>query len=248
MAIAIEVYQWSSAEFPREHAVVYTSVNDKSKFSIFRTSVNPEKVLVRLADSFCDDHPIRVNVELIAERDNNGYFNYRVVRLVEAGFSDSRSSIHYDKVNLVSKFWETRLCSFTVGPGINKKIWGVRHEYPFGLRKDTGFYVEITCHKEKGLSAQHRGPFKSLHPETLLGIRREIYGEPPTSINEFVESEFIGNEYMLFQGEGRGNSATEASARVTVNNTAAQFQGNGNGSRYQNCYVVMNHKASKATN
>jgi len=190
-------------------------------------------------------------MELIAERDNKGYFNYGVVRVVEAGTSDSRSSINYDKVKFFSKLCEKRVCVYVVDPGVNKKDWTVTHAYPRGLRTDTGFYVDITCHKLKGLSAQHRGPFKFPYPEILLVIRREINGEPPTSMNAFVESEFIGNEYILFQGEGRGNSATEASVqgtRVTVNNTAAEFQGNGNGSRYQNCYVVMNHKASKATN
>jgi len=256
--LEIELYKWSSAEYPQEYAVVYTCINDKSKFSIFRLSVRPEKVLLRLADCLCDDHPVRVHMELIAERDNNyGYFNYRLVRVVEAGTTYSPSSTNDDKVSFGTiMFCQKRVSVYYVTlPGVNKMTWKVEHYCSQGLRMELGFYVNIECHKVNGLSVTFRGPFKlnilRLNTESLLErstpqIQRQVNGEPPKYINAFVESAFTGNEYILLQAEGRGNSGgTEASVqgtRVTVNNTAARFQGNGNGSSYEKCFVVMNYK------
>jgi len=260
--LEIEVYKWSSAEYAQEYAVVYTCINDKSKFSIFRLSVRAEKVLLRLADCLCDDHPIRVHMELIAERDNNyGYFNYRLVRVVEAGTTYSPPSNHGDEVRFITILCHKRASSYSVTPpGVNKVTWKVEHSCSQGFITEVSFHVNIECHKVNGLSVKFRGPFKFKAPriitESLLErstpqIQRQVNGEPPKYINAFVESAFTGKEYILFQGEGRGNGGTEASVqgtRVTVNNTAAQFHGNGNGSRYENCHVVMKYKAPKGTN
>jgi len=241
--LEIEVYKWSSAEYAQEYAVVYTCINDKSKFSIFRLSVRAEKVLLRLADCLCDDHPIRVHMELIAERDNNyGYFNYRLVRVVEAGTTYDPSSTNDDKVSFITILCHKRASSFSVTrPGENKMTWKVEHSSCCqGFLAELSFHVNIECHKVNGLWVKFRGPFKFKAPriitESLLErstphIQRQVNGEPPKSINAFVESAFTGNE------------SSAQGTRVTVNNTAAQFHGNGNGSSYEKCFVVMNYKA-----
>ncbi|WVY93898.1 hypothetical protein V8G54_032986 [Vigna mungo] len=248
--LEIELYKWSSAEYPQEYALVYTCVNDKSKFSIFRMSVRAEKVLLRFADSLCDDHPIRVNMELSAERDNNyGYFKYRLVRVVEAGTIYAPPSNHGDNVSFFTIFCQKRVSAYSVTPpGVNTMTWKVMHSYSQGIKMSMSFHVNIECHKIDGLSVKFRGPFKLRFPgfvtENLLErstpeIQREVHGEPPKPIIAFVESAFTGTEYILVPGEGR---ASVQGTKVTVNNSG-NFRGNGNGSRYDHCRVFMNYKA-----
>ncbi|KAG2394760.1 hypothetical protein LR48_Vigan09g098800 [Vigna angularis] len=254
--LEIELYKWSSAEYPQEYAIVYTCVNDKSKFSIFRMSVRAEKVLLRFADRLCDDHPIRVNMELIAERDNKyGYFKYRLVRVVEAGTTYSPpTSFDGGNVSFFTIFCQKRVSFYSVTPpGVNTMTWKVRHSYSQGIKMDMNFHVNIECHKIDGLSVKFRGPFKFKFPgfftESLLErstpeIQREVHGEPPKPIIAFVESGFIGNEYILVPGERRGSVQ---GTKVTVNNTG-NFQGIGNGCRFDNCNVHMEYKAPKPKN
>jgi len=49
----IEVYKWSSSEFAEEYALVYTSLDDASKTTSLRFSVNADMVLCRVADNMC---------------------------------------------------------------------------------------------------------------------------------------------------------------------------------------------------
>lgn len=269
-----ERYKWSSEEFPQETALKYTPVSDKSKFSIFRLSVRPEKVLLRLADTLCHDHPVRLHMELTAER-HNGYFNPRLVRVVVEGVN-TLSDLDVNALGAHTHFsysCVSRSCNYHVSKGesffgnffgsvVSDMTWEVFHTYELSMKTLLRFYVNIECHKVTGLSAMFRGPFKFKVPafvtESMIQrstpvIQREVNGEPPKAINAFLESEFTGKQYILFQQEGKlGNSSTTQvvsgqGARVIVN-TDGNFHGNGNGSKYQNCSIVMNYEAAKGTN
>jgi len=83
----MEVHKWSSAAFPVEYALTSSSHTEQSKRSIFRLRVNPEMVLLRLAESVCDHPVLLFHMELSAQRDNINCFNLRKVRVVVDGTS-----------------------------------------------------------------------------------------------------------------------------------------------------------------
>ncbi|RDX75099.1 hypothetical protein CR513_45065, partial [Mucuna pruriens] len=231
-----ELYQWSSEEYPKEYAVIYTSVTDKSKFCIFRLSVKPEKLQLRVADILCHSHPVRFHMEVTAERDN-GLFNLRVVRVVEAGTSQSQTSIK-DKL-IFDYFCESRACVFGVdrrgsmSSSDTNRNWEVVHSYAVGYKTDIKLYVVIKCDKMTGLSAEFRGPFKCeglitfLIPKTGSLIQREVKGEPPKHISAIVDSVFTGKQFVLFN-QGKGNNLAEASLEGQHINNSGNFIGNGN--------------------
>jgi len=57
--VKIDLYKWSSSEFPQEYALVYTSLDDPSRTTTLRFSVNTDMVLCGVADHMCKDHPAR---------------------------------------------------------------------------------------------------------------------------------------------------------------------------------------------
>ncbi|RDX86874.1 hypothetical protein CR513_31734, partial [Mucuna pruriens] len=225
--LTFELYQWSSEEYPKEYAVIYTSVTDKSKFCIFRLSVKPEKLQLRVADLLCHSHPVRFHMEVTAERDK-GLFDYRVVRVVEAGTSQSQTFFK----DIFNYFCEKRVCGFDVdrpgwkyGSAINMN-WEVWHTYTVGYKTNIRLYVDIDCDKMTGLSAKFRGPFKCegfiifLEERSGSLIQREVKGKPPEHVSTIVDSVFTGKQFVLFN-KGKGSSLGEASHQ-------GNFIGNGN--------------------
>ncbi|RDX90632.1 hypothetical protein CR513_27483, partial [Mucuna pruriens] len=227
--LVFDQYQWSSKEFSKEYAVIYTSVTDKSKFCIFRLSVKPEKVQFRVADFLCHSHPVRFHMEVTAERDN-GLFNFAVVRVVESGTSQSQT--HFKDNLLFNYFCEKRSCDFDVESHGRKYSsdtnmnWEVMHWYTLGYKTNIRLNVDIECNKITGLSAKFRGPFKCegmitfLLEESDSLIEREVKGEPPKHISAIVDSVFTGKQFVLFN-KGKGNNLAEASQQ-------GFFFGNGN--------------------
>lgn len=233
--LRIELYKWSSVEFPQEHALIYTSLTDKSNFSIFRLSVKPEKVLFRLADSLCDNHPVRLHTEVTAERNNYGSFNFRVVRIVEAGTNNQAKTPLFDEA-CFDYHCERKVCSFHVGRRTGMLgSWRVDHWYKVDFKTYFTFKVNIVCDKVTGLSAKFKGPFRSefgqFDEESGSLIQCQVNGEPPKHINSIVQSMFTGNQYILFK-QGKGNTLIddddEESKMVVINNSGT-FYGNHNG-------------------
>ncbi|KOM52327.1 hypothetical protein LR48_Vigan09g098600 [Vigna angularis] len=253
-------YKWSSVEFSRESSLIYTPLFDKSKLSIFRLSVSSERVLIRLADSLCDDHPVRsLYVEITAERNNNnkGCFNFGVVRVVEDGACGQTVRDTEQFTNLCGK----KSCFYGVmrksGSGnLNseeKKVtwWEVVHSYKVTLTSHVRYSVMIKCDEVRGLCAEFIGPFKCEGQVSREGLLKQcsadslvrlsdVKGKPPKALNAFVESGFTGKEYILFKPE-------EKARRVKIINTDANFNGSGNGSEYRNCNIIMKYEA-KGTN
>ncbi|RDX61110.1 hypothetical protein CR513_60688, partial [Mucuna pruriens] len=224
----VELYKWSSAEFPREYALTYTSFVDKSIFSISRLSVNRERVLLRLADSLCHDHPARLHMELTAERDHSGIFNFGKVTVLVDGIPAEYISYRDDGV---STYFGGRYCndggarSTEIFGSVNKMSWEFSHLYKHSvtLRTKLSYYVNVGFDKMSGLSASLTSPV----PE-----EEEVNGEPPKPFKAACEREFRGREYVLFP---KGRCGGGASGQ-------GQFSGNGNGSTYQGCKVVMKYK------
>ncbi|WVY93899.1 hypothetical protein V8G54_032987 [Vigna mungo] len=70
--VKIELYKWSSSEFPQEYGLVYTSLDDAFKSSTLRLSVNTDMVLCRVAGDMCRNHQVRCHVKITAPRDSRG--------------------------------------------------------------------------------------------------------------------------------------------------------------------------------
>ncbi|KAK7333595.1 hypothetical protein VNO80_30370 [Phaseolus coccineus] len=239
--LSMELHKWSSAAFPEEYALVCTSHTDKSKLSIFRLRVNPEMVLLRLAESVCY-HPVRLfHMELSAQRDNMGCFNLGKVRVVVDGTSQLTQSKGKDSL---SDLCERKRCFYEVMRkvescgSVERVSWEFSHSYRVTLTAQIRYHVIIECDKEKGLRANIRGPFKC--EDQVLGakcvprplIQRVVNQEPSKAIRAFAESDFHGKEYILFHGasDKRG---------VIIDNTRALFHGNGNASEYKGCNIIM---------
>ncbi|TKY47021.1 hypothetical protein E2542_SST29075 [Spatholobus suberectus] len=226
----VELYKWSSAEFPEEYALTCTSRMDKSMFSVFRLSVKLEKVLLRLADSLCHDHPVRLHMEVIAERDVSGPFN---------GFKLCSTTAIVTAI--FSYNCERRVCGFDMTRHgrrfslVNKMTWEVTHSSVVGFDSKVRFIVNIQCDEVTGLSAEFRGPYKC---EDLLYVfeaksdspiqREVINGRPPKHVNAIVDTVFTGKQFILFM-EGKGNSLTDEEGKMVVINNSGTFNGNGNG-------------------
>lgn len=242
---SIDLYKWSSAKFPEKFALIYTSLNDKSKFSIFRLSINPERALLSLADALCNDHPVRsLHMEFTAERDNNGSFNLGLVRVVADGITSEQTvrdtEAHFDHIcGTKSCFFAVMRKGGNVNVGSQMITWDVLHSYNVSLTTHVRYYVNIECDKVTGLRAKFRGPFKcegQVLREGLLKqsegsslIQCKVSGKPKKAFCAFVKSEFAGKEYILFQQQGE---------RVNVFNSGS-FHGHGNGSNYKDCNIVM---------
>lgn len=235
--VMIDLHQWSSPEFHTELAVIYSSPIDNSRFSIFRLSSSQDRVLCRLADFLCDNHPLRLHMEVTAEKDHNGYFKFGSVRVVVEGIPAEFISLRHEGD---FNFLGGRGC-YCGGPrsaeifgSARKMVWEFFHWYGVRFRKIT-HHTFIECDKVIGLSAKLMGPVR---------LEEVIYGEPPKAMNDVVEREFEGREYILFQNEGKGKnsrSRTETSGQATrvIVNSGGHFKGHGNGSTYNHCNIVM---------
>ncbi|KAK7387163.1 hypothetical protein VNO78_27717 [Psophocarpus tetragonolobus] len=246
-----ELYKWSSAEFHKEYTFIYKSVTDESVFSIFRLSEEPKRMLLRLGDCMCEcdeKAALRLHMEVIAERDNIGSFNYRLGRVVTSGTTNFQSSLQ-DNVSFCFGSscveCERRRCFYSVKlPEQNcntGKNMSLKVEHTFDVAKThMNFFVDIECNKVTGLSAKFRGPFKLKYPFSLEQymqlnraapqIQRQVHAEPPKDFNVFFKSEFEGEEFILFKRQGKGSTITQApsgqATTVQIDNYGATFNGN----------------------
>ncbi|KAK8468489.1 hypothetical protein PHAVU_006G035600 [Phaseolus vulgaris] len=263
----MELHKWSSAAFPEEYALVCTSPFDKSKRSIFRLRVNPEMVLLRLAESVCDHHGVRLfHMELSAQRDNMDCFNLGKVRVVVDGTSPqtqskgtkyltlgacSPSASEYAGKDSLSDLCGRKSCFYEVmrkvesSGSVERVSWEFFHSYKVTLRSHIRYHVIIECDKETGLRANIRGPFQcdgpvlraECVPRSL--IQPVLTQEPSKAIRAFAESEFEGKEYILFHG------ASDKQC-VIIDNTRALFHGHGNASQYKDCNIIMQTVVGKS--
>ncbi|CAJ1964440.1 unnamed protein product [Sphenostylis stenocarpa] len=245
--VSLVLHKWSSAEFPEEYALVH--IIDNSKRSILRLRVNGERVVLRVAESVCDHHPVRLlHMEVTAQRDTINCFNFQQVRVVVDGTSQQTQSMGMgteswsDLCGRKSCFYEVTRKVGNIG-SVEKVSWEFFHSYTVFLITHIRYHVIIECDKERGLRANIRGPFKCEGPvlrDSLVTaecergslIQRVVEEEAAKDMRGFAESEFEGREYILFQG-----ASDEPS--VNIVNTGARFHGHANGSTFQGCEIVM---------
>lgn len=246
--VKVELYKWSSAEFPEEYALVYTSRDDDYSTSTFRLSANRHRVVCTLHDSLCEDEQIEVLTEVKAKRDDKGVFTFEALKV------DSDGEFK-EKENLEGSMFfnygcDKRNCVFMVyghdkiGHANKKKpTLVVSHLYIRPLKASLTFEVNIQCDKGKGLCVELCGPFKTkgiLDPERNgVHIDRKVFGEPPNSSDAIVRSEFKGEVYAIVSQGGQANNSNVPtfvmSGKGLVNNIGGNTLGNFNGSVFANC-------------
>ncbi|RDX93468.1 hypothetical protein CR513_24264, partial [Mucuna pruriens] len=237
--IKVELYKWSSSEFPQEYALIYTLLDDESKTSTFRLSVNTDKVLCRLTDNFCEDHPTQFQLKVTAERDHNGDYNFGQVLLGAKGTFQNRFVQHhflrfsYLCEKRTATYYMVRSIEQNVGRvNLKKTSWELCHSYDVGFKTELKCSVNVQCNKMKGLCVGFTGPYRYkglvFQKQDGLQIQREIRGEPPGALNANVATEFEEEEvYLLFQsGEGNQNGANMVSLQATglINNIDGHTQ------------------------
>jgi len=195
-------------------------------------------------------------VEITAEKDdnNNGCFNFGVVRVVADGTCEQTVRDTESFTNLCGKkscFYGVKRKSGSQNLGCAEKkvtCWEVLHSYNVTPTSHVRYSVMIKCDEVTGLSAEVRGPFQCEGQVWREGLLKqcssagslirlsEVKGKPPKAFNGFVESEFRGREYILFQRE-------EKARRIKIVNTGGSFHGNGTGSHYRHCNIIMKYEA-----
>ncbi|RDX65053.1 hypothetical protein CR513_56322, partial [Mucuna pruriens] len=238
--VKVELYKWSSSEFPQEYALIYTSLDDEFRTSTLRVSVNTDVVLCRHADNMCKHHPARFHMKVTAVRDNNGDCKFKEVIIVENGSGPNSAVV--DNYACLRYGCEDESGEFTVKSkdqnldrvNLEKTYWSFCHSYDIGIRRQLKYFVSIQCNKVTGLCVGFSGPlmYKGVVFEDELGLHSkcEVLGKPPKALIAKVESEFEGKLYIIFQrGKGDQNGETLPSAqatRLTNNiNTGGQAKG-----------------------
>ncbi|CAJ1964452.1 unnamed protein product [Sphenostylis stenocarpa] len=211
------LHKWSSAEFPEEYALVH--ITDNSKRSILRLRVNGERVVLRVAESMCDHHPVRLlHMEVTAQRDTVNCFDFQQVRVVVDGTSQQTQPMGMgteswsDLCGRKSCFYEVTRKVGNIG-SVEKVSWEFFHSYTVFLRTHIRYHVIIECDKERGLRANIRGPFKCEGPvlrDSLVTaecergslIQRVVEEEAAKDMRGFAESaRFHGHaNASTFQG------------------------------------------------
>ncbi|KAK7386147.1 hypothetical protein VNO78_26159 [Psophocarpus tetragonolobus] len=260
--VKVELYKWSSKEFTQEYALVYTSLDDASKTSILRISVNKERVLCRIGDYLCDVNPLRFLLKVTAERDGNGSFKFGEVMVATRGALESALVRNNNACfTFLNDNREGILSVKSVVSGKSKRTtWGVYHSYRVGFRTHFACIVTIQCRKMTGLGVELSGPhiYKGLEGTELRGlvpIDREVLKEPPKALIKKVESNFDGKVYILVQ-QGAQNvecrtvppveATVHANGHVSVilgpmaliNNVGSENHGDNNGSLV-NCPITI---------
>ncbi|XP_028782778.1 uncharacterized protein LOC114763281 isoform X2 [Neltuma alba] len=83
--VKAQLYAWSSEEFFKEFALVYSSRYDPSQTCVSYCRLSRNKVLFTLSDCLCEGNPVRVDMELSTQRDNlNGLVMFRDARVDES--------------------------------------------------------------------------------------------------------------------------------------------------------------------
>ncbi|XP_027933296.1 uncharacterized protein LOC114188838 [Vigna unguiculata] len=241
--LSMKLHKWSSPAFPEKIALICTCLTDKSKRSIFRLKVSPERVLLRLAESVCDHHPVRLfHMEVAAQRDAMNCFNFLQVRVV---VDDTSQQTQYKGEDSLSDLCGRKSCFYEVmrkvesNGSVETVSWEFFHSYRVTLTRHIRYHVIIECDKETGIRANIRGPFECegsvVREECPKGSPIQLVekGKPSKAMRAFAESEFKGKEYILFAcGASRNQS-------VNIVNTGAVFHGHGNASTYIDCKIDM---------
>ncbi|RDX93469.1 hypothetical protein CR513_24265, partial [Mucuna pruriens] len=230
-SVMVEFYRWSGSEFPEEYALIYTSLDDSSKTSTLRLSVNRDKVLYRLADNLFKDHSVRFRVKLTAEKDSNGDYQFGKVIVVansenESPLDSAEFSHHPDGRG---HFYEVK--STRDSPNVEnlkETCWEIWHSCEIKFATLLQSLVRVQCDKVAGLSVVFLGPMKGqLHItlSTTMKIHRGrvVLGEPPKEFIRSAESRFEGKEYILFE-LGRGNLSGGIQAKGLINNIGGHTQ------------------------
>ncbi|KOM52254.1 hypothetical protein LR48_Vigan09g091300 [Vigna angularis] len=246
--LSMELHKWSSPAFPEKIALICTSLTDKSKRSIFHLKVNRERVLLRLAESVCDHHLVRLfHMEVAAQRDTMNYFNFLQVRVV---VDDTSQQTQYKDQDYLSDLCGRKSCFYEVmrkvesSGSVETISWEFFHSYRVTLTTHIRYHVIIDCDKEMGLRAKITGPFQCegsvLRAECLTGspIQLVAKGKPSKAMRAFAKSEFKGKEYILF--------AASDHQSVNIVNTGALFHDHGNTSTYKDCNIVMQTSVEKS--
>nr|XP_007146625.1 hypothetical protein PHAVU_006G056000g [Phaseolus vulgaris]ESW18619.1 hypothetical protein PHAVU_006G056000g [Phaseolus vulgaris] len=213
--VGIELYKWSTSEFPQEYALVYTSLDDTSRTTTLRFSVNTDMVLCGVADHMCKYHPVRFHAKLTAIRDSNGDYRFGEVVVAQHGceISTRKNNIPFFRYNCSESFPGNDV-SLMPRMHMLDAYWDFSHSLEIGVRRNLRCYGRVECDKETGLMVGLSGPF-------------------------LYKGFFIQDELGL---EGQANMGAQATEKMF--NMGAQFQGNGNGAKYQNCNIVMKYKAA----
>jgi len=228
--VKIELYKWSSSEFPQEYALVYTSLDDGSRTSTLRLSVNTDMVLCRLADDMCKQHPVRCHAKITALRDSRGDCKFGEVLVSQDG-DDGDPTVEDDYA------WFTYSCEDEGGDftlkcreqkpdrvNMERTYWEFCHSYDVGIRRKLKYFVSIQCNKETGLSVSFSGPFmyKGVIFDDELGLqsKREVSGKPPKELIANAESEFEGTKYTLLKRNQNGCTLPSAKAKKAINEAA----------------------------
>ncbi|KAL9319906.1 hypothetical protein ACSQ67_011745 [Phaseolus vulgaris] len=225
--VMIELYKWSSSEFPQEYALVYTSLHDASRISTLRLSVNTDMVLCRHADDMCKRHPVRCHAKITALRDTRGDCNFGEVVVSKYGddedltLDDNYACFNYscedEGGEFILKSREQKLELVNM----ERTYWEFRHSYDVGLRRKLKYFVSIHCNKETGLSVGFNGPFMYkgvfFYIEQGLQSKREVSREAPKGLIANAESEFEGDEHTLMKRNQKGCTLPSAKAKKAIN-------------------------------
>jgi len=229
--VKIELYRWSSSEFPEEYALVYTSLDDASRISTLRLSINTDMVLCRHADDMCKEHPVRFHVKITALRDSRGDCNFGEV-LVVSEDGDIGDPIVLDYHAWFPYSCEDKSCYFILKSmeqkldrvHMERTYWEFCHSCDVSFRRRVKYFVNIQCNKETGLSVWFSGPFmyKGVVFQDELGLqsKREVSGKPPKELIANAESEFEGAKYTLLKRNQNGCTLPSAKAKKAINEAA----------------------------
>ncbi|KAK7333372.1 hypothetical protein VNO80_30140 [Phaseolus coccineus] len=223
--VKIELYKWSSSEFPQEYALVYTSLDDASRISTLRLSVNTDMVLCRHADDMCGSHPVRCHAKITALRDSRGDCKFGEVVVSQYGVGDptvddDHTCFFYSCVDEGGEFTLKSREQRIDRVNMERTYWEFCHSYDVSLRRKLKYFVSIQCNKETGLSVGFSGPYmyKGVIFDDELGLqsKREVSGEAPKELIANAESEFEGDEYTLLKINENGCTLPSAKAKNAI--------------------------------
>lgn len=209
----------------------------------------------------------KFHAKVTALRDNsNGDCNFGEVVVAEHGcdLSTKKDNIAQFCYQCPESFLGSDVCLMVRkhnldGVNLVRKYWEFCHSLEIGVRRTVKYYARVQCNKETGLAVGFSGPFlyKGFYYQEGQGLqsKNEVLGEPPKALIANVEREWKErNEYTLLKRDQKGSTLPSGRATILsddtgaqstgkVFNKGAQFEGNGNGAKYENCHIVMKYKA-----
>lgn len=240
MDVKIELFKWSSEDFPQERALIYTSHSNASRTCSSRFSWNRQKFIFSLQDYMCENNPVRVYMELMVEQDgnnNNGNFKFGSDKRDFTGiFSESRhehrkTHLNYQDIQGSSGRKVQFHAYRTVGKEDKKKDeWTISHSLINHEVKSLWYYLKVVCDPKNGLhQPQLLGPlcFKdsSLQQIGRCYINREVFGKPQ-NVSNIKEHE----KDMVVSNRKQGGGPLTVSAQANTLRNEGWVQGYLNGS------------------